>query len=176
MTTRHSERLLYSQSELLLPKGVRWSKPLQANSVCKVPGSCLISFFNAVRSFPLKEFQVFNLKKCHLLQNYLRKKSRVSISANANSLVSGFSSGQSCTESILDSVIVLQIQWTWSKKVGKGQHWNVLLPLIFSGHIHYNSGFDEVFQVLTLSWFRKEKKTFLIFWNFSQDWETEFPT
>lgn len=57
--------------------------------MCKLQGPCLISFFNAVRSFPLKEFQVFNLKMSFTSkQNYLQKKSRVLISENANSVLS----------------------------------------------------------------------------------------
>lgn len=34
----------------------------QVNSVCKLRGPSMCSFFNVIRSFPLKEFQVFNWK------------------------------------------------------------------------------------------------------------------
>jgi len=62
----------------------------------------------------------------------------------------------------------------WSKKVGKGQQRNVLLPLIFSGHIHCNSGFGKVSQVPALSWFRKEKKNFWYSGNFHRTGKQSF--
>lgn len=42
--------------------GSQWMPEGQVNSVCRLRGPFMCSFFNVIRSFPLKEFQVFNLK------------------------------------------------------------------------------------------------------------------